>query len=167
MPPTTLQESGIVYAEPVAVAAAEREKAERLTYTVLDDFTPALGRTRSSRLEMAVIDYAAAIERDVTARLMEILVAIHHGDVDVFARPGVERPRRTPPATISTVARSARRRGPFGSLLLLATLSLATLPALLITHRPRWAIAAALIVPSLFHGYATLLWVGRTRRVTQ
>ncbi len=82
-----LQLRGALFVSTVAEAAAETYKVARRAHALVDDLEAAIGRDRYVELDNAIVDLEATIEREVSARLVDMLVAINHGDMGVFVAP--------------------------------------------------------------------------------
>ena len=85
--PTPLNLRGVFYALPVPEAEDARAEADRLLRTRILALEPAIGRERVNQLDNAVVTLGAATETEIASRLVAVLSAITHGDVDVFVAP--------------------------------------------------------------------------------
>ena len=85
--PTPLEERGVLYTLPVPEAEHARAEADRLLRIRILPLEPVIGRERVNQLDNAVVTLGAATEMEIASRLVAVLSAITHGDVDVFVAP--------------------------------------------------------------------------------
>jgi hypothetical protein len=88
-----LELRGALYPSTPTQAAAEREAITRRVHALLDDLASLIDPDRATTLDNAVSELIGAIELEVSARLVEVLVAVNHADVSVFAAPVAHRGR--------------------------------------------------------------------------
>ena len=90
-----LQFHGVLYPPTPAQAAAEREAITRRVHALIDDLQPSIDGERWTALDNGISELIGAIELEITARLVETLIAVNHGDTAVFAAPVPSDRRRT------------------------------------------------------------------------